>query len=330
MTLRTVIIIIFTTAVLTVNAQKLSFSKEGTFKIVQFTDMHYKHGDPRSDTTLLLISRVLDAEKPDMVVFTGDIVTGPVQQGWDAVTRHVIERKIPFAVTLGNHDHEQGVTRAAIAELVTSYPFNLNSLSALTPDRVMDNVIPVYSSKANLKEAALVYCFDSGAYSTIDGVKGYGWITTDQIAWYREQSTHYTIQNNFTPLPALAYFHIPLPEYRLAFNDEKNRRYGVRKEDECSPAINSGMFLAMREMRDVMATFVGHDHVNDYIVNYHDIALAYGCFSGWKTTYTPESNGARVVLLKEQKREFDTWIRLLDGTISQPVTYPAEFTGSGK
>jgi hypothetical protein len=215
-------------------------------------------------------------------------------------------------------------------ELVTSYPFNINSLSALTPGRVMDNVIPVYSSKDHLKEAALVYCFDSGAYSTIDGVKGYGWITTDQIAWYREQSMYYTIQNNFTPLPALAYFHIPLPEYRLAFNEEKNRHYGVRKEDECSPALNSGMFLAMREMRDVMATFVGHDHVNDYIVHHHDIALAYGCFSGWKTTYTPESNGARVVLLREQKREFDTWIRWLDGTISQRVTYPADFTGTGK
>ena len=330
MILRTVIIFIFTSSVLNLHAQKLSFSKEGTFKIVQFTDMHYKHGDPRSDTTLLLISRVLDAEKPDMVVFTGDIVTGPVQQGWDAVTRHVIERKIPFAVTLGNHDHEQGVTRTTIMELVTSYPFNINSLSALTPGRVMDNVIPVYSSKDHLKEAALVYCFDSGAYSTIDGVKGYGWITTDQIAWYREQSMYYTIQNNFTPLPALAYFHIPLPEYRLAFNEEKNRHYGVRKEDECSPALNSGMFLAMREMRDVMATFVGHDHVNDYIVYHHDIALAYGCFSGWKTTYTPESNGARVVLLREQKREFDTWIRWLDGTISQRVTYPADFTGTGK
>ena len=330
MTLRTVIIFIFISSVLTLNAQKLSFNKEGTFKIVQFTDMHYVHGNPQSDTTLLLITRVLDTEKPDMVVFTGDIVTGPVQQGWDAVTRPVIERKIPFAVTLGNHDHEQGVTRATIAEIVTSYPYNLNSLSVIAPDRVMDNVIPIYSSKQNLREAALVYCFDSGAYSTIEDVKGYGWITTDQIAWYRELSMHYTIKNNFQPLPALAYFHIPLPEYRLAFNEEKNRRYGVRNEDECSPELNSGMFVAMREMRDVMATFVGHDHVNNYIVNHHDIALAYGCFSGWKTTYTPESNGARVVLLRENKREFDTWIRLLDGTIHYSMTFPADFIGSVK
>ena len=49
--------------------------------------------------------------------------------------------------------------------------------------------------------------------------------------------------------------------------------------------------------------FVGHDHVNDYIVNYYDIALAYGHFSGWIFYIYPKPviNGVRVVLLKEDK-----------------------------
>ena len=313
--------------VFTANAQKLSFKKDGTFKIVQFTDMHYMHGNPKSDTTLTLIPRILDTEKPDMVIFTGDIITGrPVREGWDAVTKFVIDRKIPFAVTLGNHDHEQGITREEIADIVTSYPFNINRLSDVSPGRVMDNILPVYCSQKPLKEAALIYCFDTGAYSTIDGVKGYAWITDKQIQWYKEQSIYYTIKNNFHPLPALAYFHIALPEYRLAFNDEKNIRYGERREDECPPELNSGMFFSMREMGDVMGTFVGHDHVNDYIVNYYGIALAYGHFSGWKTTYTPQINGVRVVVLKEGKREFDTWLHQLDGTIRDKVSFPAEFS----
>lgn len=324
------IVLLFGMFAFALNAQKLSFKKDGTFKIVQFTDMHYKHGDPKSDTTLMLIPRILDTEKPDLVVFTGDIVTGVVREGWNDVTKFVVDRKIPFIVTLGNHDHEQGVTREEIADIVTACPFNINRLSEVSQGRVMDNVIPVYSSQKPLKEAALVYCFDTGAYSTIDGVKGYDWMTIDQIQWYREQSLHYTIRNNFQPLPALAYFHIPLPEYRLAFDDEKNIRYGVRKEDECPPELNSGMFFSMREMGDVMGTFVGHDHVNDYIVNYHGIALAYGHFSGWKTTYTPEINGARVVVLKEGKREFDTWLHQLDGNIRYKVTFPQEFINQDK
>lgn len=326
-----IIISLFGMIAFALNAQKLSFKRDGTFKIVQFTDMHYVHGNPKSDTTLMLIPKILDKEKPDLVVFTGDIVTGkPVKEGWDAVTKFVIDRSIPFAVTLGNHDHEQGVTREEIAEIVTNYPFNINRLSNVSSGRVMDNVIPIYSSEKQLKEAALIYCFDTGAYSTIEGVSGYDWMTIDQIQWYRKQSLYYTVKNNFHPLPAVAFFHIPLPEYRLAFNDEKNVRYGVRREEECSPQLNSGMFLTMKEMGDVMGTFVGHDHVNNYIVNYYGIALAYGHFSGWKTTYTPEINGARVVVLKEGKREFDTWLHLLNGSIRDKVTYPSGFTNTAR
>ena len=307
------------------SAQKLSFNEGGTFKIVQFTDMHYRHGDAKSDTTLLLIDRILDAEQPDLVAFTGDIVTGPVKEGWDRITAPVIERGIPFIVNLGNHDHEYNVTRDGIAQIVTSYPLNLNKPFGASPDRVMDNVIPIYGSESTLQEKALIYCFDTGDYSSMTGVSGYDWITPQQVEWYRQQSLFYTLKNNREPLPALAYFHIPLPEYRIAFDDEKNTRYGVRKEDECGPELNTGMFFAMKEMGDVMGTFVGHDHVNDYIVNYHGIALAYGHFSGWKTTYTPKINGARIVVLKEGKREFDTWLRALDGSVRDRASFPEGF-----
>lgn len=322
---RAILIIIAISLSNLLQAQKLTFNQNGEFKIMQFTDMHYSKGNAKSDTTLILIQKMLDAEKPDLVVFSGDIVTGTVE-GWDDITKFVIERGIPFAVTLGNHDHENGVSREELAKRITSYKFNVNTINNIG-GRVLNDVIPVYNHKHNLNVASLIYCFDSGAYSSVDGVGGYAWITNEQIEWYKKQSLQYTIKNNFKPLPALAYFHIPLPEYRTAFDDEKNIRFGVRKEDECPSELNSGMFLAMKEMQDVMGTFVGHDHVNDYIVDYYNIALAYGHFSGWTTTYTPKPvmSGVRVVLLKEDKREFDTWLHQLDGTIKYKVTFPADF-----
>jgi len=307
-------------------AQKLSFKEDGTLKIAQFTDTHYVHGDSKSDTTILNIKRVLDYENPDLVIFTGDIVTGrPVKEGWDAITALVIERKIPFAVTLGNHDDENGVTRSELEEIISSYPYNLNYSTRTLFSGVMDNSIPVYGSDKDMQVKAVIYCFDSASYSTIDDVKGYGWINSDIIEQYKKQSLHYTLKNNYKPLPSLTYFHIPLPEYRYAYNDETNKRFGQRMEDECAPELNSGMFLAMKEMGDVMAVFTGHDHVNNYIVNYKGIALAYGQFSGWKTTYTPKINGARIVVMKEDERKFDSWIRLLDGSVINSVTFPDNF-----
>ena len=308
------------------NAQKLFFNADSTFKIVQFTDVHYEHENQKSDTTLLSIGRILDAENPDLIVFTGDIVTSrPVEDGWNVITKFAIDRHIPFAVTFGNHDDEYDLTRSDLAHLITQYPLNVNRVREEETGDILNNVLQIYGSKHRMKTKSTLYLIDSKAYSTIDGVEGYGWISTETIDWYKKQSSWYTSDNNLQPVPSLAFFHIPLPEYSEAFDDDKNIRFGDRLEKECAPELNSGMFLAMKEMRDIIGVFTGHDHVNDYIVDYYDIALAYGCFSGWKTTYVPEINGARVIVLKEGEREFDTWIHLLDGSIKHTVSYPEDF-----
>lgn len=321
-----VFILAFSILSFCVNAQKLVFNQDSTFKIVQFTDVHYMHGNSKSDTTLLSMKRVLDAEKPDLIVFTGDIVTSqPVEEGWKTIAQFAIERKIPFAVAFGNHDDETGVTRSDLAKLITQFPYNINTLGGDGLQLNLNNVLQIYGSKQSMQTKSNIYLIDSQSYSTINGVGGYGWIPTETIDWYKKQSLSFTLNNNMQPVPALAFFHIPLPEYKIAFDDEKSARYGARLENECAPELNSGMFLAMKEMRDVFGVFTGHDHMNDYIVDYYDIALVYGCFSGWRTTYVPQMNGARVIVLKEEEREFQTWLHLLDGTIKDNVAYPRDF-----
>ncbi|MCA1759707.1 MAG: metallophosphoesterase, partial [Bacteroidales bacterium] len=81
---------------------KLSFNDDGTFKIAQFTDIHYKPGLAESEPSLELIKYILETEQPDLVAFTGDIVTGrPAADGWKLVLAPVVKAGIPFAVTLG-------------------------------------------------------------------------------------------------------------------------------------------------------------------------------------------------------------------------------------
>ena len=62
-----------------------------------------------------------------------------------------------------------------------------------------------------------------------------------------------------------SFFHIPLPEYNQAAADESAILIGTRMEKACAPLLNTGMFAAMKEAGDVMGTFVGHDHDNDYV-----------------------------------------------------------------
>ena len=102
----------------------LKFDKNGEFKIVQFTDVHFKYGNPASDIALKRINEVLDAERPDLVVFTGDVVYAkPAETAMRTVLACASSRKIPFVVTFGNHDNEQDKTRAELYDVVRSVPY---------------------------------------------------------------------------------------------------------------------------------------------------------------------------------------------------------------
>jgi hypothetical protein len=309
-----------------VNAQHLlKFNVDGKFKIVQFTDVHYIPDDPRSHVALENIKEILEAEKPDFVIFTGDVVYGkPADKGMHEVLGLVSERKIPFAVTFGNHDDEHEMTREQLLKVIKEIPHNMTStIEGITG--VTNFVLPVLSSGAG-KTAFLLYTFDSNAYSKLEGVKGYDYMYFDQIAWYREKSVSYTNENGGTPVPAIAFFHIPLPEYNQAASDERAILTGTRKEKACAPELNSGMFVAMKEMGDIMATFVGHDHDNDYAVYWHGIMLAYGRYTGGNTVYNNlKPNGARIIELTEGDGGLRTWIRLRGGSVIHDIAYPDFF-----
>ena len=108
-------------------AQKseLKFSKDGKFKIVQFTDVHFKYGNRASDIALERINQVLDDERPDLVIFTGDVVySAPADSGMLQVLEPVVKRKLPFVVTFGNHDNEQGMAREQLYDIIRKVPGN--------------------------------------------------------------------------------------------------------------------------------------------------------------------------------------------------------------
>lgn len=305
---------------LIVNAQSITFHKDGKLKIVQFTDVHWRAGDPATADAAANMNRVLDEEKPDIVVYTGDITTGkPATEGLDKAFEPVISRHIPFAVTFGNHDDEQDLTRPQLYDYVKTKQGCLNADAD-----GYDFIVRILSSNSK-KTEAILYILDSNAYSTIDSLKGYGWFRRSQIDWYAEKSAQLTSANGGKPLPALAFFHIPFPEYNDASTAVSNPLIGQRGENACSPVINTGMFAAMLEAGDVMGTFVGHDHVNNYVTPWHGILLCYGQFTGGKTTYTDGRRGARVIELSEGKRTFKTWIRMSDGTVKDKVNWPEDF-----
>ena len=108
------------------------------------------------------INQVLDAEQPDVVIFTGDVIySAPADSGMLKVLEQVSKRKLPFVVTFGNHDDEQGLTRTQLYDIIRTVPGNLmpDRGTALSPDYVLT----VKSSSDPKKDAALLYGIASKA-----------------------------------------------------------------------------------------------------------------------------------------------------------------------
>lgn len=295
--------------VLNLSAQesiKLKFSEDGKFKIVQFTDIHWINGSLNCAKTISTIKYVLESEKPDLAVLTGDVVWElPSRQPWRDIAEIFEEAEIPFAVTLGNHDGEgtTKITRAEIIELLSQSPYFVGKKGSDQIEGCGNYIIPVWGRKSKL--SALLYCFDSNAYSKNPRYGGYDHIHFDQIEWYRKQSESYTQANGNTPLPALAFFHIPLAEYHEIV--KKQNIIGNYGEKVASPKFNSGLFVSFIEKGGVMGVFTGHDHENDFIEINCDIALAYGRVTG-SDAYGSLVRGGRVIEMYEDEFKFDSWI----------------------
>ena len=299
-------------------AVKYRFHDDGTFRILQVTDTHIDWDmQPEYEKAFAQLCDMLDSGKPDLVIFTGDVVTESAggEVPWQEFLKPLDERNIPFALTYGNHDRESVLMDSRMAELITAHPSCITTMKSGVID---DTLIELLSSDGS-GTAAVLYVMDSGDYSTVPPVGEYGWFPMSQLEWYNNLSHSYAAANGGCPVPSYMFFHIPLCEYYSAYN--KALIDGSRDEHECPGELNSGMYALIKANADVHGVFVGHDHDNDYIADAGNVAFVYGRFSGDATTSTHDKTGMRFIELREGNYGFRTWIRERSGEIVMEHTY---------
>lgn len=255
----------------------------GKFKIMQVSDMHLStgfgvcrdalpegHNGGRCDAdtrTLEFVGKLLDSEKPDLVILSGDQVNGETAPDVEsAIFKYAelfVRRKIPYATIFGNHDDEGSLPRAGQMTLVESLPYSLSEAGPEEVDGVGNYVVEVLARGKSTHSALTIYLLDTHAYSPDEqSFKGYDWIKKNQIDWFKktaqglkkahEQYTHVHMD--------MAFIHIPLPEYR---EKPPEGVVGAWKEGVTAPGFNSGFRDALVE-ENVLIVSCGHDHVNEY------------------------------------------------------------------
>lgn len=248
--------------------KKLQFNKDGKFKIVQLTDLHFGENDEADANNQRLIRDILDQEKPDLVVVTGDVVSGYAWDGktrpwvakqYDKMAQVLIEKGHYWATTAGNHDEEGDLTRAEISEVDRSYNMSLTKPNSANISHSFNYYLPIFD-KDGQEISFRLWFLDTGHEDCLNQ-KRWGCVHPDQVEWFREQ--HFNIElSDPSKGKGLLFIHIPLSEYLNLYNS--NPLYGYKTEPISCGAVNTGLFGALIEQKTVDWVSCGHDHNNDF------------------------------------------------------------------
>lgn len=288
----------------------LKFDIHGNFKIVQFTDIHE---GPEKDKSIELMNKILEYEKPNMVVLTGDNIDGKcktiedVRVAINHIASPMESRKIPWAIVFGNHDDEHKVmSKEEMMKYYMTFKYNISQIGYKVSDRIGNYNILIEGSRDDTPKFN-IYMIDSGTYAP-SFIGGYAWIKLAQICWYRKIALSLKQKYNKT-IPALMFFHIPLKKFKKAW--ETGLLSGQRGEEECCAKINLCIFNKLVKIGDVKGVFTGHDHFNNYCAILKGIKLGYAGYTGYGGYGQDDiPRGARVFLINEHNpSNFETWLR---------------------
>lgn len=310
-----------------------------TFRILHVSDAHYHSAQEacrdvapsaypctHENTTAFLLS-VIALEQPHMIAFTGDIIdeaSGPrPRQGMDDVYRLADELGLPWAASLGNHeDVVPGMTRDKIYAYILKLPGL--ALSAHGPIANSPGNFHVEIGRLGTPIARLVF-FDSrnddrfvnaSTHSITDAqarTRTHPHASTQpsacktpphstpaflvQLDWFSELSA------TLLPVPTLAFYHIPLNEYRTAISAgapisgsmreavfyartrtstphtrtarAQQHTHGVLCCAQiCADKPNPRTFSVLKA-GGVVGGFCGHDHTNDFCARWEGVQLCY-------------------------------------------------------
>lgn len=280
---------------------------DGKFKILVTTDLHLWDEKPLIEKALSMLAKHIAAEKPDLVLFTGDVILTDFQQ-IDSIqfARFMEKIGVYWAIVFGNHEarEEKEYHKYFMLKNIVGFPHCLSKFGDMSLFGYGNFAINIMNSDNSIKQS--IFMFDSGRdvnekyfaeHKVSAGTKGYDFLKNNQINWYRNSVKKLEAEHG--KFKSMMMMHIPLCEYKEVMELDENEQYvptgkaeilygGMYESVGCSQ-FNSGMFDTVLELGSTQAIFAGHDHINDFCAKYKGVYLVYAQCDGYNT-YTMGSN----------------------------------------
>ena len=283
---------------------RLEYNDDGSFRVMVIADAHMKVSSNATDVQEVKdrIKAIVDKIQPNLVILTGDNTISSynestLRENITAIVGYIEEKQIPWCHVYGNHDHEGALSNATQQKIYQSFEYCISKdVEELSGTGTY--VHGVYNKDGSL--GSLIWLIDSGSYVDKSQYSGYyDFIKQDQIDWYKSSSLLIKEYNNGNNVKGIMAFHIPLVENRTAYNNVNNSEIvyeftGGVNENMCPSEVDTNLLETIFELGDVKAIVTGHDHVNDYMINYKGVKLTSSPNLSDLTYFTASLQGSRI------------------------------------
>jgi len=309
------------------------------FRILNLTDpqlgtSEWEEGHKNRKILVQTITELVKKVDPDLITVTGDLAWAGHNEAYDAIADLLDSFGRPWAPVWGNHDNQGGAESVdAVASRYLTHPLCVYEKG----DPVMGNGNYVIAIEENGKIVEGVIMMDSHdrmPYTAPDGTESNEWakLIPEQLVWYREQIEMLEKQGCHDTTMMM---HIPIYAFREAWaaavkpdldpksvtpetsadpanwNEEYAGSFGVKYEGICSYPADEGMFDVMLELGSTKHILCGHDHVNNYVINYKGVKFVYSLKTGAGCYWNPILNGGTVLSVTENGVS-DLWHEYID------------------
>ncbi|KAJ6541191.1 Metallo-dependent phosphatase-like protein [Mycena vulgaris] len=348
---------------------KLTFDAHGYFKVVSFSDMHFGEGEdvtwgPEQDVnTSIAHANILDNERPNYVVFNGDLITGEnvfpfnATKYLDQVFAPTVARKIPFSSTHGNHDNSLAINHQEEIEYEQAHYAALSHTRSDVGPKPYGSGnywVPVYAKKTDLVPALIMWFFDSQSFVSgnptgpgpVPPEANVYWVDENTVPQYIKQQRALMAGVWKTIPPALVFVHIPVQKADILAPLPSVGNH----DDEPDPATQGFLndtytgrdlpfwdaLVALDAPRGtVLAVTSGHDHGESWCARARassGIPICFNGHSGYGGYVTEHSavRNARVfgLNLRDLRRRVPvvrTWNSYENSTINDEVVLGPEY-----
>ena len=289
--------------------KEINVAEGEEINILQLTDVQLSDlAMSKCEESFKQIKDLIEKEEPELIVITGDITYGGWVVGYlEEFIKFMDSFKIPWAPVYGNHDHEAFQSVEWMSEQFMKSKYCLLHKGPNNIDGSGNYVV-------NIKQGnEIVYsCIFMDSLNK-DGLINYANMTQSQIEWYS------WVVDGLGDVPTMLFFHIPLYEYKDAYENAKNNSFtkdvffGEKREDICSAVETNGFFDVIKEKESTTHIFVGHDHINSFGAFYEGVWLCYGVKTGIGSYYDKDLTGGQFINIQT------------DGSVEiEQVIYPSK------